>query len=163
MKGPSPNIVIFFEISLRAPLRSVSNYNAGACSALSMLWPRRCCVHESRARAAPWRAAAWRRDVTQQQPRQSGHRHGTELVPRRHYDVMQISDTSDTDTSVHYYDTLPLPPAAGLAGRGRESWRGCVRRSVASVGVRLARSSSTRINSGVLGVRCLSVGAGYRE
>ena len=102
MKGPSPNMVIFFEISLIAPLRSVSNYNAGACSALSMLCPRRCCVHESRARAAPWRAAAWRRDVTQQQPRQSGHRHGTELVPRRHYDVMQISDTSDTDTSVHY-------------------------------------------------------------
>ena len=83
------------------------------------------------------------------------------LVPRRHYDVMQISDTSDTDTSVHYYDTLPPHPAAGLAGRGRESWRGCVRRSVASVGVRLARSSSsTRINSRVLGVRCLSVGAG---
>ena len=124
MKGLSPNIVIFFEISLIAPLRSVSNYNAGACSALSivsMLWPRRCCVHESRARAAPWRAAAWRRDVTQQQPRQSGHRHGTELVPRRHYDVMQISDTSDTDTSVHYYDTLPPPPPLVWRGPG---WRG---------------------------------------
>ena len=121
MKGLSPNIVIFFEISLRAPLRTVSNYNAGACSALSMLWPRRCCVHESRARAAPWRAAAWRRDVTQQQPRQSGHRHGTELVPRRHYDVMQISDTSDTVTSVHYYDTLPPHPPLVWRGPG---WRG---------------------------------------
>ena len=129
MKGPSPNMVIFYEISLIAPLRSVSNYNAGACSALSMLWPRRCCVHESRARAAPWRAAAWRRDVTQQQPRQSGHRHGTELVPRRHYDVMQISDTSDTVTSVHYYDTLPRHPRrwsgearVGGAGTGKLAW-----------------------------------------
>ena len=87
--------------------------------------------------------------VTQQQPRQSGHRHGTWLVSRRHYDVIQIPDTSDTVTSVHYYDTLPPHPGRWSdrtrvdgAGTGKLAWL-CPPRC-GECGVRLAAAAAAR-------------------
>ena len=79
--------------------------------------------------------------VTQQQPRQSGHRQpGTALGWYRGVITTLFRYLILLIPSLLYIITTlcPLTPAAGLTGpgltgRGRESWHGCVRRGVASV------------------------------